>query len=64
MIQKVLSAINANINAEVDKLHPSTHKFWEDTKIKEECTKSKKAYNKLTIKELNKLTKNYLRGEF
>ena len=47
----------ANINAEVDNLHPSTHEFWEREDIKkelmsylEEFSRNTEAYTKQTSK--------------
>ena len=61
----------ANINAEVENVHPSTHEFWEREDIKKELmsylkefSRNDKAYNKQTNKEVEVSTKAYLRGDF
>ena len=61
----------ANINAEVDNLHPSTHEFWEREDIKKELmsqlkefSRNTEVHTKQTNKELEESTKAYLRGEF
>ena len=57
----------ANINAEFENLHPSTHVFWEREDIKKELmnylkefSRNKKTYTRQTSKEVDESTKNYL----
>ena len=52
----------ANINKEVENLHPSTHEFWEREDIKKELmsylkefSRNNKAYDKQTSKEQNRI---------
>ena len=59
-----------NINAEVENLHPSTHKFWENATIKKEFmhflkdfSKNKKAYTKQTLLEVDVVTEEVFRWE-
>ena len=61
----------ANINEQVESIHPSTHEFWEREDIKKELmsylkefSRNSKAYNKQTSKEVEESTKSYLRGDF
>jgi len=61
----------ANINAEVDNIHPSTHEIWEREDIKKELmsylkefSRNPKVYDKQTSKEVEESTKSNLRGDF
>ena len=54
----------ANINAEVESIHPSTHEFWEREDIKKELmsylkefSRNSKAYDKQTSKEVEEMCK-------
>ena len=60
----------ANINAEVENLHPSTHEFWEREDIKKELmnylkefSRNSKAYDQQTRK-VEDSTKSYRKGDF
>ena len=61
----------ANINSEVENLHPNIHEFWENVNVKEELmnylkdvSRNKKAYDKHTVQELDATTSNYLREDY
>ena len=61
----------ANINQEVENLHPSTHEFWENEEIRKELmnylkefSRNKRAYDKQTMQQVDATTKEYLRGEY
>ena len=60
----------ANINAEVENLHPSTHEFWENSTIKKEFidflkafSRNKQAYTKQTLREVDIYAEECFRGE-
>ena len=61
----------ANVNLEVENLHPSTHEFWENAEIKKELmnylkdfSRNKMAYDKQTMQQVEVTTKEYLRGNY
>ena len=54
-IQFLKSLDIANINAEVENLHPSTHEFWENATIKKKHMDFKKAFRKIRKHTKNKL---------